>query len=83
MPESRGGGTSGRDGRVSSTWMGTEENSSSWRMERAEAEEEEDSSGKSPDIPEVDLKEQKSIQQLGLTCCLTLLDVESKLHWLH
>lgn len=39
--------------------MGTEEKSSSWRMEGADAEEE-DSSGKSPDIPDVDLKEQKS-----------------------
>lgn len=59
MPESRGGGTSGRDGRPSSAWMGTEEKSSSWRMEGAEAKEE-GSSGKSPDIPDVDLKEQKA-----------------------
>ena len=37
------------------------EHTSSWRMEGAEEEEEEDSPGNSPDIPEVDLREQKSI----------------------
>lgn len=57
MPESRGGGSSGGEGLPSSSWVGTG-HTPSWRMEGAE--EEEDSSGSSPDIPEVDLKVQKS-----------------------
>lgn len=64
MPESRGGGSSGGEGRPSSAWAGTG-HAPSWRMEGAEDEEdeeedEEDSSGNSPDIPDVDLKRQKS-----------------------
>lgn len=64
MPESRGGGSSGGEGPPSSVGVGMA-HTTSWRMEGAEEEEEveaeaDDSSGNSPDIPEVDLKEQKS-----------------------
>lgn len=62
MPESRGGGTSGGDGSSSSVWVERGHNSS-WMMEGAEVEEEEDvSSGNNPDIPEVDLRKQKKQQ---------------------
>lgn len=56
MPESRGGGTSGTVGRLSSAGAGAGQ-TPSWRMEVPEEDEEEESSDKSPDIPEADLKE--------------------------
>ena len=59
MPESRGGGTSGGEGRSSSSaWSGTG-HTPSWRMEGAE-EDGEGSSGKTPDIPHMDLRGKKN-----------------------
>lgn len=62
MPESRGGGSSGGEGRFSSAGMRAGQ-APSWRMEGAEeeeGEEDEGSSGSSPDILDVDLRMWKS-----------------------
>lgn len=82
---------SGGAGQPSSVWVGTGD-TSSWRMEGAEEEDEEEgSSGKSPDIPEVDLREKKKSgsqtdEGFHSNCCViqtVLTPTHERLHHQH